>query len=190
MVLWQVFSEAVLGPVQAVTEAKHMLAKVNFPREAIVVAKIWEVLFSFLVKMLLVVGLFAWFRLPVSLSAVFAPIGVLTLVLVGVAFGVLVAPLAALYHDFSKGLTVILGGWLFLTPVVYPLPETNGLVSKLIYANPVTAPLVTTRDWITGYFPVMLTEYWIVAGCALIMLSVTWVIFRLAMPYVLERLTS
>lgn len=36
MALWQTYVEALNGPVQAVTAAKPMLARINFPREAII----------------------------------------------------------------------------------------------------------------------------------------------------------
>ena len=58
--LWQTFVEALNGPVQAVAVAKPMLARVNFPREAIILAKVGEVLFNFAIKLILIVGLFIW----------------------------------------------------------------------------------------------------------------------------------
>ncbi|MEM7556914.1 MAG: ABC transporter permease, partial [Cyanobacteria bacterium P01_A01_bin.84] len=36
MTLWQTFTEALNGPIQAVTAAKQMLAKIKFPREALI----------------------------------------------------------------------------------------------------------------------------------------------------------
>ena len=48
----------------------------------------------------------------------------MTLIAFGFFLGALLAPLGALYNDISKGLTVIMGFWLFLTPVVYP-PTDN-----------------------------------------------------------------
>ena len=40
MTLWQTFVEALNSPIQAVNAAKSMLAKINFPREAIILAKL------------------------------------------------------------------------------------------------------------------------------------------------------
>ena len=63
MSLWQTFVEALNGPIQAVTAAKAMLAKINFPREALIVAKLGEVFFNFGIKLILIVGLFIWFNI-------------------------------------------------------------------------------------------------------------------------------
>ncbi|HEY9299506.1 MAG TPA: ABC transporter permease, partial [Phormidium sp.] len=120
--LWQTFVEALNGPVQAVTLAKPMLARVNFPREAIILAKLGEVFFNFGIKLLLIIALFIWFRVPVNPAVILAPVALIHLILLGTFIGLLLAPLGMLYQDISKGLTMITGFWLFLTPVVYPVP--------------------------------------------------------------------
>ena len=51
MSLWQTFTESVLGPMQAVTQAKDMIVRINFPREALILAKIAEILFNFCIKL-------------------------------------------------------------------------------------------------------------------------------------------
>jgi lipopolysaccharide transport system permease protein len=190
MVLWQVFAEAVAGPVQAVTETKAMLARINFPREAIVLAKVFEVLFACAIKAVLVIALFVWFEISVSSSLIFVPLAIAMLIALGTAIGVALAPVAALYQDFSKGLTVLLGMWLFLTPVVYPLPSGEGSLATLVRMNPVTPLLVTARDLATGYSPTLLSEFLIISAATLVVLVMTWVAYRLAMPYVIERLSS
>jgi lipopolysaccharide transport system permease protein len=188
MVIWQTFTESVMGPVQAVTEAKSMLGKINFPREAIVLAKIWEVLLSFSIKLVLVAVLFIWYDLSVSWWAALAPLALLVLIGLGVTVGLLLAPLAALYQDVSRGLTLALGVWLFLTPVVYPVPVGDSVGANIIRANPVTPVLVTIRDLATGYDPTMLAPFAAVSVIVPVVLVLTWIGYRLAMPFVIERL--
>jgi lipopolysaccharide transport system permease protein len=187
--LWQTFVEAVNGPVLAVTQAKPMLTRVNFPREAIVLAKLGEVFFNFAIKLILIVGLFVWFQVPVSWTVILAPVALLHLVLLGTLFGILLAPLGALYQDVSKGLTMITGFWLFLTPVVYPVPD-EGAFGMLVKFNPVTPLLVTTRELATTGVLSEAPGFWIASVLTLIGLFLTWIAFRLAMPYVIERVSS
>lgn len=188
-VIWQTFVESLQGPIQAVAQAKAMLAKINFPREAIILAKLGEVGFNFLVKLVLIAGLFIWFRIPLHWTIVLAPVAWLHLVFLGTFFGILMAPLSALYQDFSKGLTFVTGFWLFLTPVIYEVPD-QGLFSRLVMLNPVTPLLVTVRELIaigTISDPV---SFWIVSAIAIIGLLISWVIYRLAMPFVIERMSA
>lgn len=189
MVLWQTFNEAVTGPVQSLIASRALLARLNFPREAVPLATLVEVLFNFAVKLVLVVAVFVWYRLPVPWTAGLALPAVLHLALLGTAIGMLVAPLGALYGDVARTLAVVLGLWLFLTPVVYPIPE-SGLMAALVSLNPVTPLLVSTRDLavvgeltMPGGFALAVVGTWLGTGLA-------WLVYRLSMPYVVERAST
>ena len=187
--LWQTFVEALNGPVQAVAAAKPMLARVNFPLEAIILAKLGEVFFNFTIKLILIVALFLWFRVSVSWTVILAPVALTHLIMLGTFIGILLAPLAALYQDVSKGLTMITGFWLFLTPVVYPVPS-QGTFGFLVRLNPATPILVTTRELATTGIVSDPVRFWVVSVINIIGLLLAWVIFRLAMPFVIERVSS
>jgi lipopolysaccharide transport system permease protein len=187
--LWQTFAEALNGPVQAVTVAKPMLARVNFPREALILAKMGEVFFNFAIKLILIVALFIWFHISVSWTVILTPIALIHLVLLGTFIGILLAPFGVLYQDVSKGLTLFTGFWLFLTPVVYPVPNT-GIFGFLVNLNPVTPLLVTVRELATTGVVSEPWRFWIVSVITIIGLLLTWIGFRLAMPFVVERVSS
>jgi len=188
--LWQTFVEALNGPVQAVIVAKPMLARVNFPREAIILAKVGEVLFNFAIKLILIVGLFLWFRIPVSWTVILALVALIHLIMLGTLIGMLLSPLGVLYQDVSKGLTMVTGFWLFLTPVVYPMPSGEGIFGLLVKLNPVTPLLVTTRELATVGVISNPVGFWVVSIITIFGLVVTWIAFRLAMPYAIERVSA
>lgn len=187
--LWQTFVEALNGPVQAVTVAKPMLARVNFPREALILAKLGEVFFNFGIKTILIVALFIFFRVSVSWTVIIAPVALIHLVLLGTFIGILLAPFGVLYQDVSKGLSLITGFWLFLTPVVYAVPN-EGTFGYLVKLNPVTPLLVTTRELATTGVVSEPIGFWVVSAITIIGLLLTWIAFRLAMPFVVERVSS
>ncbi|KYC35093.1 polysialic acid transporter [Scytonema hofmannii PCC 7110] len=187
--LWQTFVDALNGPVQAVTVAKPMLARVNFPRESLILAKVGEVFFNFAIKLILIVGLYFWFRISITWTALLVPVALIHLIILGTFIGVLLAPLGILYQDVSKGLTLITGFWLFLTPVVYPVPN-EGTFGLLVKLNPVTPLLVTTRELATTGVISNPLGFWVVSVLSFVGLLVTWVTFRLAMPFVVERVSS
>lgn len=189
MTLWQTFVESLQGPVQAVTQAKAMLARINFPREALILAKLGEVFFNFGIKLVLIIGLFIWFQMPVTWSAILAPVALIHLVMLGTFFGLLFAPMGALYQDFSLGLTLATSLWLFLTPVVYPAPK-EGFFGLVVELNPVTHLLVTTRELATTGAVSNPQGFWLASIFALLGLFITWIFYRVAMPYVVERISS
>lgn len=188
--LWQTFVEALNGPIQGVTAAKQMLTRINFPREALILSKLGQVFFNFGIKLILIVALFLWFRIPVGWSVILAPVALVHLILLGTCFGLLLAPFAALYQDVAKGLTLATGLWLFLTPVIYPIPSRAGLFGTIVRLNPVTPLLVTTRELATTGTISDPVGFWIASFLAIFGLLLAWLIYRLAMPFAVERMSS
>ena len=189
MSLWQTFIESLNGPITAVSSAKPMLAKINFPREAIILAKLGEVFFNFGIKLLLIFGLLIWFRIPVTWSVVLAPVALIHLIALGTGIGLLLSPLAALYGDVAKAIPMITLPWLLITPVVFPPPRA-GVFATIVDWNPVTPLLVTTRDLATTGLLANTTGFWWASALALMLLLSGWIFFCLAMPFIIERMSS
>lgn len=187
--LWQVFVDALNSPIKLVGESKAMLAKINFPREALVLAGLGEVLFNFVVRLILLVVVFLWYGISVPATALFAPLGVLFLVGAGLTVGLLLTPLAMLYHDIGRGVAICTQFWFFLTPVIYPLPQA-GPGAVLAGVNPVTPLLTTTRDWLTTGSSGLLPGFWMVAAGSVALLLCGWVLYRLAMPHLIARMSA
>jgi lipopolysaccharide transport system permease protein len=189
MALWQTFVEALNGPIAAVGQAKSMLTKIKFPYEAIVLAKLGEVFFNFSIKSILILGLFLWFRIPVTWTVLLAPVGLVHLIMLGTAIGLLLAPIGTLYGDVSKLLSLVIAPWLLLTPVIYPVPK-DGWFGAIVNLNPVTPLLVTIRELATTGTVSDPVGFWVASGIALVALLFAWVMYRLAMPFVIERISS
>ena len=189
MVLWQTFVEALTGPLQAINESRTMLSKINFPREAIILSKMGEVLFNFAIKCLLIVGVFFYYKISVPQTIFMAPLGVFLLILLGMSFGLLVAPLGSIIQDFSKGLTIMSAGWLFITPVLFAVP-TEGNFARLVELNPVTPILVTTREMVANGTLTMSHAFVTHSIFAMVLFFLSWLFFRITMPYVIERMPS
>lgn len=185
--LWQGFVDALNSPLRAMNESKSFLVKINFPREALVLAGVGEVLFNFTIRLVLFFAVFLWYRLSLPLSILFAPVGILALIALGLMFGLLLAPLGMLYQDLEKALPLITTVWLLLTPVVYP-PLTNWPASLLSSLNPVSPLLVTTREMLTQGSFSQLTGFMVVGLTTCILLLLVWILCRLALPHLIERM--
>jgi lipopolysaccharide transport system permease protein len=189
MALWQTFVESLNGPVQAVIAAKPMLARINFPREAIILSQIGQVGFNFGIKLILIVAMFLWFQIPVAWTVILAPVALIHLIALGTAIGLLLAPIGTLYEDVSRGLTLLVSAWLFFTPVIYPPPQT-GLFATLVQWNPVTPLLVTVRELATVGAVSDPLRFWLASLLAIGGLLLSWLTYRIAMPFVIERISA
>lgn len=187
--LWAVFMDALNAPLGQVSASRGMLAKLNFPREALVVSGIYQTLFNAAIKILLVLGAVFILGVKPGWALLLFPLGLCSLVLVGTAFGLLITPVGMLYTDVGRALPLLLQFLMYISPVVFPMPKT-GLASTLFNLNPLTPLILTTRDWLTGFAPDCLGAFALVNLAAMVLLLVVWAVYRLAMPIVIERMSS
>jgi lipopolysaccharide transport system permease protein len=188
-VAFGLFLDALNMPLNVIGAARGMLPKINFPHEALVLAGVAQILVNFAVKATLVVAVLVTFRVPVQPTAVLAVIPLTGLLLIGTAVGVLLVPIGALYQDVVHALGVVASGLVFLTPAAYTPPRV-GLLGVITSWNPLTPLIMTARDLLVhGSSPQMSTTLILVAA-SIAALLLSWVVFRLAMPILIERMGS
>jgi len=185
--LWQLFADSVNAPLKAVGAAKSMLVKINFPREAIFLAGYGSVLFDFAIRLLIIAGVFIFFQLPVSWDLLLFPFGLFSMMILGSMVGMLLVPLGVLFNDVAKALSMLLGIWMLLTPVVYA-PSRDGFMALLADWNPVSPLIIQTRAWLVGGLTVDAGSFPIVFWGSLLLLLIGWFLVRLALPDLIARL--
>lgn len=147
--LWAIFMSSINAPMSQTSGAIGMLTKLNFPREALLLAGVYKTLFDALIKIGLLLCILPFFKVSPDWGLVLFPVGVLSLILVGTAIGLFITPVGMLYSDVGRALPLVMQFLMYLTPVVFAMPE-SGLVAKLFAINPLTPLILTTRDWLTG----------------------------------------
>jgi lipopolysaccharide transport system permease protein len=187
--LWAILMDALNAPLQMVTASKIMLAKINFPREALVVAGIYQTIVNALIKVALLLIALLVMGIHPDWSLLLFPIGVLALVLVGTLIGLALTPVGLLYADVGKAIPLLMQFLMYLTPVVFAMPK-DGLPATLFQLNPLTPLILTARDWLTGFTPEHLGYFVVVNVVSIVLLFMFWVVFRLAMPILIERIGS
>jgi len=186
-VFFQLFVDALNAPLKIVTESKAIFTKINLPGEAFILTGIGQVLFSFGIKVILLIGVFIYYKVYISWTAVLLPIPLLGLLLLGTTFGILLIPVGLLYKDIQSALLIVTQGLVFLTPVAYP-PSVGGTLGKLINLNPVTPMLMAAKDLVTNGIPGDLLPFITVFALTIVFLFIGWIIYRLALPIIIERI--
>ena len=164
-----------------------MLARINFPREALILSAVGQVLFEFGIRIVILAAVFVVFRVPVTWGLLAAPLAVVMLILLGIVIGLLLTPIGMLYTDVAAALPTLTGLWFFVTPVVYPAPS-RWPYSLLINLNPASPLLVGARDLATRGTLANPGTFAAVCALTLVGLFVTWVLYRLSLPILTERI--
>ena len=111
------------------------------------------------------------------------------LILLGLCIGLFLTPVGMLYTDIASSLPIATQLFFFVTPVVYPIPETLPF-SIIALINPVTPLLNTARDLITKGTTTDLVPFLVISGMTIVFLFIGWVIYRLALPIIIERISA
>jgi lipopolysaccharide transport system permease protein len=187
--LWQAFADAVNAPLKVMTQAKPFLAKINFPREALILSALYQSLFGFLFKALLIVGALVYFHVPIGWNSLLALGPVFLLICLGTSIGLVLTPLGMLITDIASMLLVALQLGFFLTPVIYPPPESFPY-SLLASWNPVSPYLLASRELLV--LGTVSNPYAVLAvtGALAAVTLAGWVVYRVSMPIVIERISA
>ena len=189
VLLWQLFAESLNAPLKSVTAAKPLLVKIHFPREALIVSAFYLTLFNLLIKSTIIVAVLLIFGVPFNWGFLFAPFAILMLILLGISAGLLVTPLGMLYTDVATSLPVIIQLFFFATPVVYPPPQSFPF-SLLAILNPVSPLLIASRDLLTKGTVSNPVPFAVLCGVTVLCLFAAWVIYRVALPIIIERMSA
>jgi lipopolysaccharide transport system permease protein len=188
-IIWAIFIDSVNAPLQQTTANKQMLAKINFPREALVVSGIYQTLFNGAIRIILMIFVLLFFRIYPGWTLILFPLSIFSLILTGTVLGLLLTPVGILYTDIGRGIPLVMQFLMYLCPVVFPVP-TEGWAAVLFRLNPMTPLMMTTRDWLTGIPPEYLSSFSLINLFIVVLLLAVWVIYRTAMPIIIERMSS
>lgn len=187
--LWSILMDSFNGPLSQLNMNKAMLAKINFPREALILSGIYQTLFNGSIKVGILLLVIPLFGVHPGWGGLLIPVGLLSLVLTGTAAGLAITPVGMLYNDIARGIPLLTQFLMYLSPVVFPL-AIHGWTAKLMRLNPLTPLILNARAWFTGQHTQLLSEWTLVVGGSAIVLVFVWIGFRLSMPILIERMSS
>lgn len=187
--LWSILIDSFTAPLGQVNSNRALLAKINFPREALVLSGIYQTLFNAAIKIGILLLVLPFLGVHAGIGALLIPVGVLALVLTGTALGLAITPIGVLYGDIGRGIPLITQFLMYLSPVVFPLAAT-GWTAQLMRLNPLTPLILNARAWFTGQPPALLLEWGLTIAGSLLLLLVVWMVYRLAMPILIERMSA
>ena len=185
-VLFTTFTHALNMPADAVMAGKSMMAKLNFPREALLINAFYKVLFDFGLKFFALVLIALVLGFHFGYTTLLFPLGALLAIIFGFSIGVLLIPFKMLYGDFKRMLTIATQVLMYATPIVYPMPA-EGIARSFNLYNPIYYMTDIPRRWLAGE---TIDVIWpLVAIClvSVVVLLIGWILYRITMPIIVER---
>ncbi|MEL7058535.1 MAG: ABC transporter permease [Acidobacteriota bacterium] len=147
---WLAFQEGLQRSTTAITDNAPLVKKIHFPAEILVLSVVISAVLHQAVASLLFLAVLVWMGLlEVSgfpLLAVALPLQVaLTL-----GLGLFGAAIHTFFRDFGQFLIMLLTGWFYLTPIVYPASALPERLEPLLAWNPMSALVDLYRQAFLG----------------------------------------
>ncbi len=187
--MWDLFMTAINAPLNELQTNRSLLVRISFAKEALILTSLGQILFNFVIKAVVLVGILLFFKVDVSSHCVLVILPVMTIVTLGVLIGLFLTPVSFLFQDIRQAITMLFSLLMYVSPVAYPLPKTGiiGIVGKY-------NPFAYTMDLFRN---LLFTEKYDFIGITLIifavsffLLLVTLVLFRISIPYLVERMDA
>lgn len=187
--IWSIFMDSLLAPLNQTNAAKSMLSKINFPREAIILSAFYQLLFNSGIKMLMLVIAVIIMGFSAGWMLLLFPFALLILILTGISIGLFLTPIGMLYNDIGRAISLGMQFVMYVSPVVFPIPISGWVRIPFMY-NPITPLIMIARQCLTGYSGNFLPGFVIVSFSMLIVLFFSWMVYRITMPLIIERMSA
>lgn len=145
MASWQLFATGLISGSNSLVKAGSMVVKINFSKKSLVLASSVQGMISFSVQFLLGIILCFLFGITPKWQILFIPFAVLPLLFLTFGISLMLAILNGIIRDVGNAMSILLTLLMFLTPVLYAVPE-NGTLHDIIKMNPLSYLVSAPRD--------------------------------------------
>jgi len=118
---WQFFQNSVMAATSAIVGNAHLINKVYFPREVLVISGALSNLVNFLLALVVLFPIMFLFHIPLTRWALLLPLVILVQLVFTLGIGFFVATANVFYRDVQMIMDVVLLAGFFLTPIFYSL---------------------------------------------------------------------
>ncbi|MDX2251806.1 MAG: ABC transporter permease [Nitrospira sp.] len=186
--IWGMFMGFYSSAAASLTSAGGLLAQARFSHEALVAQQLAQAVIAALANLALLAAVWAMGGLSVHWSALWFPVSLLPLVLLGTGIGLIVSVFAVVVHDITKAVTTLLGLLMFATPVIYASNVPHDWLQRVIWWNPLTYLVGGARDLLLEGRIDHVSSYAGAVAFALGLFLMAWRLFFLSEQKVAERL--
>ena len=153
--MWQYFADCLTKTSNTFVSNAGIFGKVYFPRLAVPIANVisglvrFGIQFGFFAIIYVVYAIVGGSSAHLTWYALLSPLLVVMLAGLALGFGTIISAMTTKYRDLQVLFSFIVQLWMYATPIVYPLSQTNSMywngipVHSLMCLNPVT-PIIET----------------------------------------------
>jgi lipopolysaccharide transport system permease protein len=143
---WTFFSGAVTNATTSLVGHTQLITKVYFPREILPLTYVIAGLFDFLIGLVVLGGLMAWYGVAPTIHVVHLVPILLLLAAWLLAVALVLAATQVRWRDVGVAMPVLLQLWMFASPVIYSLQQVPEAWRHWYLLNPMAGIISSFRD--------------------------------------------
>jgi lipopolysaccharide transport system permease protein len=182
IICWNYFSECLIRTSTVFKDNANIFGKVYFPRIIVPISLAVSMFFRLVIHMLLLLLVMLFYsnqyNQNILTSIAIIPLLIITIALLGVGLGLIIACLTIKYKDLNFVIVFSLQLTMYTTTVIFPLNSAPKNMVSLIRANPMTTIIESFRHALfnTGTLEIVPLGYSLI--CGLLFFSIGFVAFN------------
>lgn len=153
LIAWNFFSQTTTAAMVNLVWGGGLLHRIYMPRTSFALAAIATGLINVILSLVPLLLVMLVTGVPVRATILFIPIPILLLAMFALGMGLTISTVAVFYPDVAEMYAIAIVGWMYITPVIYPmeiLPESyrfwiSNLNPMYYFINLFRAPLYYGR---------------------------------------------
>jgi ABC-type polysaccharide/polyol phosphate export permease len=145
IVFWNFFSQGISSSMGSLRRNAPLFTKVPVPKVVFPIATVIAGVVNLVLALIPLTGILLATGHPVRPAILFLPLAIVLVALFTLGIGLLLSPLAVLFHDITELIGVLLTVMMYLTPIFYPIGIVPDRYIWLVRLNPVRAILEVFR---------------------------------------------
>jgi homopolymeric O-antigen transport system permease protein len=178
LVLWNFFSQATSWSTACFLSYAPVIKKIYVPRSIFVLATVLAGVVNLLISLVPLAIIMLVIGHSFSPALAFLPVPIVLTALFSLGISLALAPISVIFADVVPIYQVVLTGWMYLTPIIYPLTLLPDQYRRILVLNPMTHLVEAFRTPIfQGEIPsanVLITST--VAGIGTLVIG--WLVFK------------
>ena len=152
VIVWGCFGKSLMSSVTSLTGNTRVIHLVYFPRIIFPTTAMFSTIVTTLMSSIVVIPIIVAYGFPIGPQLILIPIGIFTAGFMGMAFGLIFAPLNCLYRDVEHLFRFIVRAGFFVSPVMwtYEMAIERGVYGEMVLWNPMVAPITLARHGLEG----------------------------------------
>lgn len=168
--IFNFFNEASSGAMNSIINNGNLIKKVYIPKYLLPLSSVCSSLVNLLTSFIALLIVMVVTQTPTSWRILFMFIPIIYTLVFSYGMGLILCVIATSFRDMQHLYGVLTTGWMYLTPIFYPVDMLPGWVQNIVNLNPITIFVQMLRDVIMySSFPTLQMNVEALIYCTIVM---------------------